>query len=353
MTYKQEVKEISRELIWEFTIDSLTKNRINTPILNNEYISKLWNYVFNEKLIPNGLADSVDNSYLDNWLSYSKQINQFDKEPNELKVAYLCGPEPENDLTHLLELGIRIENIYAFENDRKLFETANNSLKDKYPNLKIYNGKIDNFVKSSYVKFDIIYLDFTTPLFSRSSKIYQSIITIFENRALSELSCLIVNTTYPDKTDENIEFLTNYFHYQSCYEYPVYHGKSKEDDSGKFVEDNVCYGIYDKEEFTPIIDKNFREAYSAFQTNFIINYTNHILPISNVIKNPHSVKRLFKDNKNLFKELIEKFEVSEDVYIEPSSYSLFHFFRELKDSDSELGKDWARFIKKTITIDII
>lgn len=346
MTYKQNIKELSRELIWEFTIDTLTKNRSNSPILNDDYITKLWDYVFNEQLIPNGLVETVDNSYLENWLSYSGQINQFNKKPNELKVAYLCGPEPENDLTHLLDLGIRIENIYAFESDRKIFETANKSLKNKYPNLKIFNGKIDQFVKSSYVKFDIIYLDFTTPLFSRNSKIYQSIINIFENRALSELSCLIVNTTYPDKTDENIEFLTNYFHYQSFYESSVYYGKSDEDDRGTFVEDNFCYGIYEKEEFKPIIEKNFKEAYSAFQTSFIINYTNHILPISNVIKNSHSVKRLFKDNKNLFKDLIEKFQVSEDVYTEPSSYSLYHFFRELKEGKSDLSKDWARFITK-------
>lgn len=345
MSYKQEIKESSREVIWNFTIDTLSRNREQTPILNNEYIIKLWNYVFNEVLIPNRLINNVDNECLNNWLSYSEQINNINKKPEELKIAYLCGPEPENDLSHMLKLGIRIENIYAFESDRGLFDEAVKSIKNNYPTLKIYNGKIDSFIKSSFVKFDIIYLDFTTPLFSRLSKIYQSIVTLFENRALSDLSCLIVNTTYPDKTDENVDFLVNYFFSQSCYEYSIY-DSSKTDNKGRFIESNFAHGIYVKEDFKPNIEKNFKEAYSAFQTNFIINYTNHILPISNVIKNPISVKRIFKNDKNLFKEKIEEFENSEKVKIEPSQYALYSFFRELKEDKSDLSKDWVKFITK-------
>ncbi|MCD0476756.1 hypothetical protein LPB87_20375 [Flavobacterium sp. EDS] len=345
MSYKQEIKESSRELIWNYTIDSLTKNRNQTPILNNDYIIKLWDYVFNEILIPFKLVDNVNNDCLSNWLSYSEQINNINKRPEELRIAYLCGPEPENDLNHMLELGIRIENIYAFESDKELFEKALRSIKNNFPTLKIYNGKIDSFIKSSFVKFDIIYLDFTTPLFSRLSKIYQSIITLFENRALGDLSCLIVNTTFPDKTDENIDFLTNYFFAQPCFEYSIF-DSSEEDNKGRFVESIFAYGIYTKNEFRPYIEKNFKEAYSAFQTNFVINYTNHILPISNVIKNPVSVKRIFKNDKNIFKNKIEVFENSEDVEIEPSQFPLYYFFKGLKEDKSDLSKDWVKFITK-------
>lgn len=345
MSYKQTVKELSRELIWKNTIDTLTTNRKSNFILNDEYIRNLWNYVYDDVLIKFGLTKDKDDSYLEDWLDYANQIYNPEKDAKRLKVAYLCGPEPENDLIHLINLGIRIENIYAFESDNKTYDAALKSIKDNYPTLKIFNGKIDNFVKTNSIRFDIIYLDFTTPLFSRSSKIYQSLITLFENQALDNFSCLILNTTYPDKTDENIDFLTNYFHYQSFYEYTVF-DSSQDDKKGRFVEDNNAYGLYDKSEFRPYIEKNFKEAYSAFQTSFITHYTNHILPISNVIKNPISFKAVFQNDKELFKKLIEEFENSEDIIIEASSYSLYHFFRETIATDSPLMTDWKNYILK-------
>ncbi|MGV0751427.1 hypothetical protein [Empedobacter brevis] len=346
MSYKQEIKDSSRNIIWNTVVQTLIKDRKNSLILNEEYIRKLWYYVFHEILIPNKLVDSVDEKYLTDWLSYSEQTYNYKKDVSELKVAYLCGPEPENDLEHLINLGFRIENIYAFESDNEIFLSAIESIKNKFHNLKIFNGKIDEFIKSSFVKFDIIYLDFTTPLFSRSSKLYKSIITLFENRALTDLSCLIVNTTYPDKTEENIDFLTNYFHQQSFYEYAIHEYNPEEEYVGRFVEDNYCYGLYDKKDFRPYIEKNFEQAYSAFQTNFVINYSNHILPISTVVKNPTSVKRIFQKNPEILKNLIKKFDELESVYIEPSDYSFFHFFSALKDNDDLLSKDWVNFISK-------
>ncbi len=344
-TYKQEVKEFSRNLIWKHSIESLTKNRTKSAILNEEYIDKLWNFVFKEGLLKYGLIESVNKNIFEDWKSFSKQIYQENKSENQLKVAYLCGPEPENDLKHIIELGVRIENVYAFEMEKDLYQTAIKSLKNTYPTLKIYNGKIDNFIKSTNVKFDIIYLDFTTPLFSRQSKAYQTIATLFENQALENLSSLIVNTSYPDKDEDNIDFLTSYFHYQSSYEYSVMNSTESEY-QGRFVESNNCYGIYDKEEFKLIIEKNFNEAYSAFQTSFIINYSNHILPISNVIKNPITFKSIFQSNAEVFKKLIKDFEKSEDILFEPSEYSLYYFFQEIINGESSLKKDWKSFITK-------
>jgi hypothetical protein len=346
MSYKQGVKDSSREIIWKSVLETLITDRKNSLILNEEYIRKLWYFVFHETLIPNDLVDDVDEKYLIDWLEYSEQTYNYDKNVSELKVAYLCGLEPENDLDHLMGLGFRIENIYAFESDNKIFDTAIKSIKEKYRNLKIFNGKIDEFVKSTFVKFDVVYLDFTTPLFSRSSKIYKSIITLFENRAITDLSCLIVNTTYPDKTEENIDFLTDYFFCQSSYEYSIHEYNPEDDNEGRFVEDNVCYGIYDKAEFRPYIEKNFEQAYSAFQTSFIIHYSNHILPISTVVKNPTSVKRIFQKKLEMLKDLIKQFDELESVYEEPSNYAFYHFFNDLKGRDNLLSKDWVNFITK-------
>lgn len=343
-TYKQEIKEYSREIIWKHSIDNLTINREESKILNSKYINRLWDFAFEDSLIKHKIIKNADEKYLNDWNSFSDQTYST-KKPNELKVAYLCGPEPQNDLNHLIELGIRIENVYAFESEKTLYNQALNSLKDNYPTLKIFNGKIDHYLKSTLVKFDIVYLDFTSPLFSRESKPYQTIITLFENQSLSNLSSLIVNTCYPDKTQENVDFLTSFFHYQAFYDYLIY-DSSDQDSKGRFMEDNFSAGIYEKDEFSPYVDKNFDFAYSAFQTSFIINYTNHILPITNVLKNPLLYKRLFTSNSDKINEEIKKFEENESTYIDPTNYSLYHFFSDLINGESNLEKSWKSFITK-------
>lgn len=341
-TYKQNIKEDSREVIWEHSIKSLTERRLQSRILNPEYINNLWKFAFDDHLLKYNLVDIVNSKYLSDWHSFSDQT-YGSKKADELKVAYLCGPEPENDLNHLIKLGVRIENIYAFESDKKYYNQALKSIKDNYPTLKIFHGKIDHFFKSSLIKFDIIYLDFTSSIMGRESKVYQTISILFENQALNNLSCLITNTCYPDKTDENIDFLSSYFHYQSCYDYLVY-DSTNTDGEGRFVENNQAYGIDDIKDFKPIVKKNFDFAYSAFQTNFIINYSNLILPITNILSNPILFKRLFKADSKVILEELEKFEQNWSIYLEADRYSLFHFFQELINGKSPLSKAWSTFI---------
>jgi len=349
-TYNQEIKDYSREIIWKHSIENLTINRDESKILNSKYINRLWDFAFEDSLIKYGIVDKADEKYLKDWNSFSEQTYST-KKPDELKVAYLCGPEPQNDLNHLIDLGIRIENVYAFESEKTLYNQALNSLKDTYPTLKIFNGKIDHYLKSTLVKFDIVYLDFTSSLFSRDAKPYQTIITLFENQSLSNLSSLIVNTCYPDKNEENINFLTSYFHYQAFYEYQIYDSKEEndndddDDNSGRYIENNSTYGIYKKSQFSPHIDENFDHAYSAFQTSFIINYTNHILPITNVIKNPLLFKRLFTSNLDNINEEIAKF-AEQSRYSDPTNYSLHNFFQDLINGESKLEQSWKSFITK-------
>jgi hypothetical protein len=320
-TYKIPIKDTTRELVWEHAIDSLTTSRELSRVLNKYYIKKLWEYAFDDYLIKYNIVENYDNLYLHDWLSFSDTIYQ-NKKPNELKVAFFCGPEPENDVEHLLRLGVRIENIYAFESDKGTFKQAVDSLRDNYPTLKIYNGKIENFLLSNFIVFDIIYLDFTESIISA----FKSLCTILDKNGLSNLSILAVNTCFPDKNEENIDFLTNYFFYQSCFEYSVFFGKEKgETNEGRFIESANCYG-YDYHKTRESIEKNFEEAYSAFQTSFILNYANHIKPFISVLNNSITKKRLFNIERNEMDKLISDFKKKEEIYIQPESYSLFHFF---------------------------
>ena len=163
-TYQQDVKEISRELVWEHAITSLTTNRERNEVLSPQYVKQLWDY--SKKRVMEYVGDDTlifHENTIKEWLGYQKNIYKL-KSPCDLKIAYLCGPEPENDLKYILGYGVRIENVYAFESDNKAYDSAIQHLHHTYPLLKIIKGKIEEFVQMHSVKFDIVYLDLMGPL---------------------------------------------------------------------------------------------------------------------------------------------------------------------------------------------
>lgn len=269
-----------------------------------------------------------------------------------MKVAFFCGPEPENDVDHLIRLGIRIENIYAFEGNSKLFTKAIKSLNETYPTLKIFNGQIQDFVKANFLTFDIIYLDFTKSLLDNTT--FQVFCDIVDSNSLSSLGIIAINTCYPEKTQENIEFLANYFYSQEFIEYSALKDESnidEEDNSGRFIENCECYG-YDIFKTRELIEINFEGAYSAFQTSLIINYTNHIKPFWCALNKKFIRERLlnispekldiydnFPDKLKGIKSLDDFFDIcfsnyAGNIMLSPSSYSLYHFTYSIRGNNA-------------------
>lgn len=287
-TYKQSVKDKSRNQIWQHAVESLTTRRDEVRMLNYGYLSKLTDYVENKAkriITPLNLANYY--RFLD--ITYGK------KSAEQLKVAFFCGPEPENDVEVLLKLGVRLENMYAFELGKVEFSQAVIALRGKYPQLKIYNGRIEEFALMHNTIFDIVYLDFTTSILS----CYRTICCVLDNNMLAPLGVLAVNTTYMDKTDENIGFLASYFFYDVFYERCVYYGASVEDEEIAFpkfgrMEGSSCYGWETPDDIRPYIEANFELAYSAFQTDFINGYANITKPAYAVMSKPITQKRLLK-----------------------------------------------------------
>lgn len=285
-TYKQDVKEQSRVRIWSHAIESLTTRRDETRILDRTYLTKLSGFVeakIGRELDPTVLRDFF--SYLD--LSYGK------KDANELKVAFFCGPEPENDVDVLLSLGVRLENMFAFELGNKEFKQAVDALRGKYPQLKIFNGNIETYSQLHNTLFDIIYLDFTGTL----NTCFKTVCSVLDNNMLSPFGVLAVNTTHPDKTEENIDFLSRYFFYDTMFERSVIEGDERYEDFmpgfGR-VEGASCYGWNTPDDLRPYIEEYFEDAYSAFQSDFINGYANITKPIYSIMSQSILQKRLFK-----------------------------------------------------------
>lgn len=286
-TYKQPEKEKSRELIWSHAVESITSKRYDNRILNATYMEHLWLYCQQQ------LNEKLDIEAFVRWKEYA-DICYGERRPEELKVAFFCGNEPDNDVKHLLQLGIRIENIYAFECDNNSFKEAVKSLHNSYPLLKIYRGKIEDYAELQNVKFDIIYLDFTGSLL----KEYKTVVRILDLNALSEMSILAVNTTYPDPTKDNIRFLSNFFYNDTFFEMSVLDGKDPIRENGDTwfyrIEGCDAMNIGSMEEMANYIRENFDYAYSAFQFAFILDYSNRYKPFYEVFKKSMLSNRLIK-----------------------------------------------------------
>jgi hypothetical protein len=211
--------------------------------------------------------------------------------------------------------------------------------------LKVFNGKIEDFLKSTPIKFDIIYLDFTAPIFSNTSKPYTTINTIFDYQALDELGILITNSCFPDKTEENMQFLESYFLSQEFCESNVFKENIKDEDRSDYNAHIIENQYYERSQIRKYIDQNFWHAYSAFATHYPIVYASLIQPSFRVLKNPISNKRLFNVTKEKIDKQLSEFLGNENNFIEQTRYSLHFFLSSLNDLQTKLSGSWLNYFK--------
>ncbi|MDH4867442.1 hypothetical protein SBO82_10740 [Alcaligenes nematophilus] len=363
-TYKQETKEKSRIEIWTKAIKKLTTDRNSQRILNPNYIRRLWDYAFDECL----LKIKPDENYIDSWTTFSNNLYS-EKKPQNLKIAYFCGPEPENDLEIMIELGVQIENVWAIESNKEIYTTALSKIQKKHPTLKIFKGQISDLVKITSFKFDIIYLDFTAPLFSKESKPLLTINSIFESSSFSDLGVLVVNSALPEKTEENIEFLSAYFRNHAFLEHSIYSGKTED---SYFSEGAESYDYLSRSQvehnnkdenvltFENLVESNFESAYSAFSTHYPTIVAGYIQPMLRVGNNS-ALKRMFltsdnyKIQSNIKKMINEKEHLPTDdsefsessppssggeVFENHTEFPIWNFLLSLEKSKTKIGKYW-------------
>ena len=386
---KQDVKDKSRVEIWTNAINKLTIQREKQRILNPNYIRRLWDYAFDEVLSE----QSQNEELLESWTDFSNNLYE-DKQPQQLKVAYFCGPEPENDLAVMIRLGIRIENVWAIESDKCIYESALVSAKKLYPTLKIFYGSIANLLKITSFKFDIIYLDFTAPLFSKQSKPLLIINSIFQTDSLNDLGILVINSSLPENNKENVGFLASYFRSHPFLESAILYG---EQDDVRFTDGADSHGFIDRKTyelaksegcidevtdcpiFESAITSNFEAAYSAFSSHYPIIFAGYMQPMWRVASNPALKRMLLKIGDSQINKSIEKmatlrdyevvdqqskgidniddypFETSGgEIFENHEEFPVWNFILRLKNSTDELSKYWyEQFSTKNGAVSIL
>lgn len=180
ITYTQPTKSKVRSHVLSDAIRMLTKEREQTAVIGGDHVRKVLKKLSESKVGKDSrYAQRCDEADIKSWESFrSSHIGS--RTAAELTVAYLAGPEPSNDIEVLIELGVRAENIWAFENDKKTFALAlKNVEKISLRGIKLIDISLGEYLEISPRRFDIVYLDACAPLPNESQKTGRQLASIF------------------------------------------------------------------------------------------------------------------------------------------------------------------------------
>ncbi len=282
MDYTQSEKVLVREETVKSAIGALTSRSKYSTLIDPLYVRKV-----RDKLVEDGtifdkeFANMLSEQYIQNWEKYFKANNRV-KNANELKVAYFSGPNPENDLEVLVKYGVVPENVWAFESENRIYDDAvMSALNSKYPFLKIYKGKFQNFLEHSPIKFDIIYLDFCGTI--TSSNTLPVVTALFAKQALSSPGVLITNFSYPNRDNDEKKWL-NTIKLAVNYIYPKEFTENFTGTGGGCRE-SPTYLSESPGDLLKKVKRNPINIYSQFITRTILDLATVIVPAQRFCKN--------------------------------------------------------------------
>lgn len=199
ITYKQENKNVVRHTVIRRAVEMLTTFRAQSCCVRRSYVRDLYDY-FNDLSESREQEETrkIDVSYIQEWEKmHSNNIGV--KRPEELSVCYLAGPEPENDFNEFISMGIKPQNIWAFECERNTYLQALSSIDStNFMQPKLIKTSVERFFEASPKKFDIVYIDACASLVSDQHAL-RCIASMFKYHRLNSPGVLISNFAYLDE----------------------------------------------------------------------------------------------------------------------------------------------------------
>lgn len=295
--YNQESKIKARHKLITDAIDALTRDREDSYLVGNKNFNKilfhfrdLYIQFLDDPSIVEELNEELDKS-IKHWKVHSKN-HIIEKKASSLKVLYLSGSEPSNDIEVFLQNGVLLNNIWAIESDRTIYESALKNLIDFGYHIKLHRGTLRDFFEQTNHEFDIIYFDACSPIISPNNDPVVTLKEIFSKKRLSPLSALITNFAEPKENYHWGNALAPWFATRHEDEMPSI-------DNSCELEDNKKTLFLEK--YSDYIEKHKNEYYDKFITHFIPTLAGEIIPLHQVISMPSVQKQYFLENNSLIK----------------------------------------------------
>ena len=231
--YDQESKKECRSKLMEHAVRCLTVERSTSVCVKRDHVARVWKQLHESRKAGEYFTEKERQEIEEEiaiWeLFHDSQVQT--REPSELRVCYLCGDNPINDLEVLAANGVLCQNVWAIEKNSKVLEKAYNAIKNsQLRNVKLFKGDILTFLKEYKGQFDIIYLDACGALPSDKQNTLKIIGYVFLHDKLTSPGALITNFSFPpqqedstssqdddNKEREMINFLVKeYMNYRLC-----------------------------------------------------------------------------------------------------------------------------------------
>ena len=288
--YQEKEKIIARNRLLPKAIKDLTDDRHSSYILNIEEVKEtyLWAFEYlqsNNFHLTRSLSKKDIYQTIDEWSNSNRQSFEK-KDPRQMKVLYLCGEVPSNDLEIFRKHGILSYNVYALESKENEFKKAIDDLNSKGYYIKIIHEELSKFLKTNNIKFDLIYYDACGSFCSGKPDTLNPIIEILSKERLSDLSALITNFSEVKESKEFHSGLIASYYLGRYNDFPKSFWDLDEDPA--ILED-------EPEKLKNIIKNNFEIFYSDFITRLISDFSRYFIPNSRAIS--------FERRKNVFKNL--------------------------------------------------
>lgn len=324
--YNQKEKNMARNLLVKNSIEKLTTQRKQSMLVNEEKIIFMIEHFVNlinsylKSVQRKLLSEEFKQTLVDDWICIynSKYI---EKRVDQLKVLYLAGPQPTNDLNVLLNNGIKAFNIWAVESDNDMYKQGINDLRVNNHYIKLHRGSLKAFFESCTEQFDIVYFDACTPIFSNKYNPINVLEELFANRRLAELSVLITNFSEPDINSYN-----DWSKLLACWYGVRYEQCPRSTHFGGFSD--IHLRVDNIEGYSKFISERIPEYYSDFIQKFISTFASEIVPFIKITTFPTIDSKLFK--KNNYTELLNKrIDVKEIEYAEDLLSLIPHYMLSL------------------------
>ncbi|HAL6565270.1 TPA: class I SAM-dependent methyltransferase [Escherichia coli] len=330
VSYDQPTKNDARRLALSHAVELITSRRENAVIVPADHTHRIRDHLLQDEFYGDrAVALACQPRDLESWRSFRLQTVGT-RTSSEITVAYLAGPEPSNDMSVLLELGIRPENIWAFEIDEKTADAGLEELRElRARGIKFIPVGIEDFFIGTPRRFDIIYFDACGAFPSKNSNTLRALATMFRHSALAPLGVLVSNFACPDTSQPDV--LDRYSFLIGAYLYPKSFMESK---TGGSIEGPPAYGYIfnytpsaddddDDEPLNDFIDEvkaNFEHYYGQFITRSLMDLATIVAPMSRLMSG-NLWKVAFDDDLNSSIErgkrlVVFKPDVAEDVEAE-------------------------------------
>ena len=305
-SYDQPTKDKARRLSLAHAVELVTSRRDAAAIVPGDHPERVRKALLNSEIESDRLAgEACEEKDLISWRTF-RATAIGSRKPDEITVAYLAGPEPQNDLAVLLELGVRPENIWAFEAEKKAAIQGLDTLRElKARGVKFIPANIEDYFIGTPRRFDIIYFDACGPFPSRSSNTARVLATMFRHCALAPLGVLVSNFARPDVSAT--EDLDRYSFLVAAYLYPKSFLESEDRGS---VEGPETHGYvfnfsresvedwgndYPPKDFIEEVKADFERYYGLFITRSLMDLATIVAPMARLLSSD-LWKVAFKDD---------------------------------------------------------